>query len=72
MTLTRADDLIPALLPPDRAWTVTDANGVFVGFVAGSGRLWAAGRIGPLRTRPIVSIGMADTRTQAVALLVGS
>ena len=38
--------------------------------MAGRGREWAAGRIGPLRSQPVIPVALAATRTRAVELLV--
>ena len=68
--LTRNDAVVPALTAPDRAWEVWDAAGHLRGVVAGSGRSWTAGRIGPTRARPFVGTVWAETRTEAVRRLV--
>jgi hypothetical protein len=67
---TREDAAVPALRPPDRAYLVHDAAGRFRGIVAGSGRLWAAGRPGPLRSRPWVAVVQAESRDAAARRLV--
>jgi hypothetical protein len=69
--LRRHDAAVPALTPHDRAWLVLEGERV-IGVVAGSGRVWASGRIGPLRSRPVVPVAMADTRSRAVELLRGT
>lgn len=70
LTYRRADHIVPALQAPDRAYLIEDQAGRVRGAVAGSGRVWAAGRIGPLRSRPFVAVVTAETRAAAARRLV--
>ena len=70
LRLVRNDAVVPVLTAPDRAWEVWDAAGHLRGVVAGSGRSWTAGRIGPTRARPFVGMVNAATRAAAVERLV--
>jgi len=67
----RDDALVPALTAPDRAYRILDERGRLLGVVAGHGSLWAAGRIMPSRTRPILPVTQGETRKAAAELLVG-
>lgn len=66
----RDDSVVQGLAPEDRAYRILDASDRLVGVVAGSGRTWCAGRISPLRGRPIIPAAMAESRDAAVRLLV--
>jgi hypothetical protein len=68
--LVRNDAAVPALQPPDRGWEIRDERDRLLGLVAGSGRSWSSGRIGPTRSRPIVPVAWAPTRKAAVDRLV--
>jgi hypothetical protein len=67
--LVRNDAAVPVLLPPDKAYEVHKGEHV-VGVVAGSGKVWAAGRIMPSRDRPIASIVLEASRQAAVEKLL--
>ena len=72
MTLSyrRDDSLAPNHAPGARVYAVTDAAGRLRGVVAGSGRLWVAGRPGPLRSKPWLPVAQAETREAAARAMV--
>ena len=65
----RNDAIVPALVPPDRAYEIRE-GGRLMGVVAGHGSLWAAGRVMPSRSRPILPVTQGETRKAAAELLV--
>lgn len=70
MRFVRDDAIVPALQSPDRAYRILDERDRLLGVVAGSGTNWAAGRIMPSRSRPIVPLTVAATRREAARRLV--
>ena len=61
---------VPALQAPDRAYLVLDERGRVRCVVAGSGANWAAGWVGPTRSRPVIPGTVAETRSAAVDRLL--
>ena len=70
LRVIRNDAAVAALTPPDHAYEVRDGRDRLLGMVAGSGRAWTAGRIGPTRSRPFIACVRAGTRADAVDRLV--
>ena len=66
----RDDTITPAIQPPDRGYRVIDAAGRLRCVVAGSGANWAAGWVGPTRSRPVIPGTVAETRSAAVDRLL--
>ena len=62
--------VVPALRSPDRAYAAMDGSGRLRAVVAGSGRSWWAGRVGPKRSEPVIASVWGETRAVAVERLV--
>ena len=66
----RDDTITPAIQPPDRGYRVIDERGHLRCVVAGSGRTWAAGWVGPSRSRRVIPGTVAESRAAAVRRLI--
>lgn len=72
MTYTyRRNDAVGSVVAPDRGYEAYDQSGRLRAVVAGSGRSWTAGRVGPKRTaRVMTPTTWAQSRDAAVRLLI--
>lgn len=66
----RNDAISPSIVAPDKGYEIRDERDRLLGVVAGSGRLWASGRIGPRRSMPVIPVAVAESRGEAARLLV--